>query len=607
MSYFSDETHGSPASSERQRYSLWRMVRPVRTRLGWAMALSALSTLLSLGALLSLAATAAALLEDATRWPWRSFLAATGCVVGSYALRLLAFSQSHYAAFHLEAHLRERLARHLTRVALGSVQRYGTGALSKIMLDDVKALHVFVADSTPLYARALAAPAGALLLSAWLDWRLAATAIAVPMAGAAVLVLAMRRSAPMHERYNRARERVSASVIEFVQAMPVVRTFDSGSSAFGRYQRALDNYLDVLTRWYRQAGFAARFSFAVLNPLPTLLALLWVGYGLMRYDAVDTRAWMGVLLLGCGMAEAMLPLMMLNQLIAKANISLRRIEDVLRLPLLPESALERQPADASVTFEQVTFHYDPPPAAPALRNISFHVPAGSIAALVGRSGAGKSTVARLIPRFWDVTSGRILIGGVDIREISMNTLMRQVAFVFQENTLFADTIANNIRLGQPDKSLSEVMAAARSAQAHDFIVALPHGYDTPVGELGHTLSGGQRQRIALARAILQDRPILVLDEATAFADPENEAALVSALSALIRGKTTIVAAHRLATVCDADRILVFERGDMVEQGRHEALLAERGRYYRLWENDRQAQCWSLRRAGEDTHEGEDGR
>ena len=217
-------------------------------------------------------------------------------------------------------------------------------------------------------------------------------------------------------------------------------------------------------------------------------------------------------------------------------------------------------------------------------------------ALVGPSGAGKTTAARLIPRFWDVSAGSIRIGGVDVREMQPDVLMRHVAFVFQDTFLFADTIANNIRLGAEGAAMSEVVAAARAAQAHDFIERLPQGYDTLAGERGVFLSGGQRQRITIARAILQNRPVLVLDEATAFADPENEAALVAALSILMRGKTVLMVAHRLSTIRDADQILVFDQGRLAERGSHDELAAQGGVYARLWRNYEKAQGWAL--AGE---------
>ena len=597
--------------------SPWRIMDPVRGRIRFAMALACVSAALSVLALVCVAQALRALLGQPGHWPWPPMLGLLLCTAAAFVLRQAAFRRSHYAAFSLEVVLREQLAAHAARLPLGRLQALGAGQLAKVMHEDVKELHAFVADATPLYARAYAAPLLTLAALLWLDWRLALAALAVPVAGFAVMAAIMRGSQQMNERYNAARERVAAAVVEFVQAMPVVRTFDSGSASFGRYQAALQAYLQVLKNWWASVRFSSRFSMAVLSTLPTMALLLWLGAWWLAGQRLDFATWVAALLLGAGLAESMMPVMSLWHLIKKAEISVERIHQLLAEPPLPEApAPGQQPQDASVVFEQVSFSYGGQGAAaggpadsadsatsgplaaapadqPALQNVSFTAVAGSVTALVGPSGAGKSTVAKLIPRFWDVASGSVRVGGVDVRAMTSEVLMQQVAFVFQDTFLFADTIANNIRLGSPQASLGDVMAAARAAQAHEFISALPQGYDTPAGERGVFLSGGQRQRITIARAILQNRPILVLDEATAFADPENEAALVAALSALMRGKTVLLVAHRLSTIVDADQILVFDQGRLAEQGRHAALLAAGGVYTRLWHSWQSAQQWSL--------------
>jgi len=571
----------------------WAIMAPVRGQIRFGMLLSITAAITSLAAMAALALTLHALIEAPRQWPWLPILAVLLLTAISYVLRAKAFDQSHYAAFRLERVLRMQLSERLAQVSLGYVQAQGAGALSKVIHDDVKALHVFVADSTPLYARAYATPIVTLLVLLWLDWRLALVAVCVLIFGFGVLSLAMRNRQDMTQHYNNARERVSAAIVEFVQAMPVVRTFDTGQSTFGRYQRALEDYQAVLIRWYRESGFAARFSMAVLGPLPTLVAVVAAGLWLAQNPGMDTVTWIAVLLLCTGMAEAMMPAMMLMHLIEKVKLSIARIQGVMHAPFLPEvTDASVHPVDASVSFEGVSFRYGEGDAL-ALEGVSFHAAPGTVTALVGPSGAGKSTVAKLIPRFWDVNAGQVLVGGIDVCELPSDTLMRHVAFVFQDTFLFADTIAANIRLGQPDADDAAVEAAARAAQAHDFIMALPQGYATHAGERGVFLSGGQRQRITIARAILQNRPILVLDEATAFADPENEAELIKALSVLMRDKTVLMVAHRLGTIRDADQILVFEQGRLAERGRHDALVVSDGVYARLWRNYETAQNWSL--------------
>jgi len=581
----------------------WAIMDPVRWQIRFALVLSCLSCVCTLAALLALAWALHSLqnvIGPAPEWGpnltpvivFHALVAATLATMVAYVLRRLSFDQSHVAAFKLETILRTQLTTHIAALPLGRAQQIGAGALAKVVYDDVKELHVYVADSTPLYARAYFLPVITLLALLCLDWRLALAAVGVLVMGMGILNGIMKDRPEIMRRYNEEREKVSAAIIEYVQAMPVVRSFDSGQSTFGRYQNALNDYLRIFSALWLRMALPAKLSMALLNPMPTLAVLLWLGAYFIWRDSLAFSTWIAVLLLGTGMAEALTPLHSIGHLIDRAKISVGRIQEIMDIPVLVQPEHSKTPHDTSVVFENVSFAYETGHNH-ALKNISFIAKPGTVTALVGPSGAGKTTVARLIPRFWDVTEGRILVGGCDVRELSNDCLMQQVAFVFQDTFLFSGSIADNIRLGLPDATLEQIQEAARKAQAHEFIEQLPQGYDTDAGERGSFLSGGQRQRITLARAILQNRPILVLDEATAFADPENEAAIISALSELMRGKTVLMVAHRLSTICDADQILVFDRGQLVERGKHHDLLTQQGTYARLWNSYQQAQNWAL--------------
>lgn len=603
--------HGAEKLSKSSN-SHWHIIDPVKQDIIIAMAFAAISSACSVGVLVCLGYLIKSVLQGQQSqhvntifpsWslaaPWQWFIVALVLVIVAYLLRGLGFKRSHLAAFELEAKLRRGLSQHLTTLPLGVLNQQGASTLAKVMQDDVKELHVFVADATPLYAKAYGAPLFSFLVMLWVDWRLALVALSVIVVGMLILSLVMRHSTSLQQRYNQAREQVNQAVIEFVQAMPVVRTFDGGEASFSRYEKALGNYLTVLTQWYREMGLSARLSMIILNPMPTLLALLWFGFYWLWNDQLAFSTWFAILLLGTGMAEAIMPYMSLYHMIEKAKISINRIasiQDLKPLPSGPVSHIIPKPSSetlpASIRFNNVSFCYDNRDNN-ALSNISFEVPEGSLTALIGPSGSGKSTVARLILRFWDVTSGSIEIGGIDIRSIDPDVLMEQVAIVSQDNFLFSGTIIENVSLGIKDCTKEKIVSACKSAQAHEFISRFPKGYDTLVGERGASLSGGQRQRLTIARAILQDRPILILDEATAFADAQNEALLMQALHELMQSKTVILIAHRLASIAHADQILVFDQGKLVESGTPAQLRDQSGHFAKLYEAYQRAQRWTM--------------
>jgi ATP-binding cassette, subfamily B, bacterial IrtA/YbtP len=419
-----------------------------------------------------------------------------------------------------------------------------------------------------------------------------ATIVLIPITIVAIQ-FAMRDYSEKRQAYDLANEQINSIIIEFVQGMQVVRTFDDGTTSFIRFRKSLDEFTHWLKEWAQATDKAGRIGFLVTAALPTLLVVVSVGAWLMIQGKLDFTTLLVFLLLSSGVAEAMMPILWLSSFINKANAAAQRIYNILAEVPLAQPENPQQPADTSICFQNVTFSYNDD-TNPALSEVSCYIANGTVTALVGPSGAGKSTVGKLIPRFWDVNQGVIQIGGVDVRNMTSETLMSYVSFVFQDTFLLYDSIRENIRLGRPNATDAEVEAAAKAAQAHDFILELPKGYDTIAGERGTRLSGGQRQRITIARAILQDNPIVILDEATAFTDPENEALIQEAIASLTVGKTVVVIAHRLSTIVDADQIIVFDKGKIVEHGKHEELATANGIYASLWDNYQRAQNWGMK-------------
>ncbi|WP_030411362.1 ABC transporter ATP-binding protein [Streptomyces sp. NRRL S-1448] len=565
-------------------------------RLRRAAVLSVLSGVSSVAGLLCVAYAVGELLAGhpsgmvVTRWT----LGAPAGLLCGFAARWLAEHLAHEASYALEVVLRRRLADVLAHMPLGEVQRLGAGRIKKIVQDDVKALHNVVADALPFVGSGVAQPLAALLALGVVQWRLLlAVLLIVPIACVCFSLLA-RDYGTQRERYNSANEKVNAAVVEFVQGMPVVRTFDDGRASLGRFATAVEEFTEAVADWMATTRASGRLHRLFIVPLPTLLLVAATGVPMLTAGWISLTDLLLALLIGTLPIEAISPLMHLTNHINDSKAGAVRVQELLDTPPLPEPEQPREPAGTSLTFENVSFHYPGRTDQPALDGIDLEIPEGTVCALVGASGAGKSTLARLIPRFHDVTSGAVRIGGTDVRDIRPDVLLRHVSLVFQDPFLVSGTVAENIRLSRPDATEDEVRAAAEAAAAHDFIVKeLPAGYDTQVGERGGRLSGGQRQRITIARAILSDAPVVILDEATAFTDPETEAAIQQALARLTRGRTVVIIAHRLATVADADQIVVLAGGRIAERGRHADLLAAGGRYAHLWSLHQQAADWDL--------------
>lgn len=584
---------------KKQKVGLWAIMSPVKFKIRLAMLLASIGAISLISSLLLLSLTLSNILINTPLIIFgieldliKTILLLAFLTIIAFVSRLAGFIVSHLGAFHLEQILRTNLSQHLATVPLGYIISNGSGTLKKVMQDDVKTLHTFVADSTPMIAKSIVGPMSTLIILLIIDYRFALATLSVFILGWITMAFSMRDSKTLRIKYEKSQSNINKAVIEFAQAMPVVRTFDDGTTSFKRYNDALLEYKTNLQHWMSISAFSAKLGMIILSPLPTLIAVLITGIYLLNFGTLELFAFISALFLSTGMADAMMPLMWINNHIKKSQASALRIQEVLEIKSLEIPKEPKSIKTYDIEFENVSFKYDSVEKY-ALKNISFKVKEGSITALVGPSGAGKSTVAKLIPRFWDVTSGEIKIGDVNIKELSSETLMNAVSFVFQDTFLFQDTIYNNIKMANEKATKEDIVNACKAAQIHDFIQSLPDGYETLAGDRGTNLSGGQKQRITIARAILRNTPIIVLDEATAFADPENEEEIVKALANLTINKTVIMIAHRLSTIKDSDQIIVFDEGKISEMGKHAELLEKQGIYSKLWSNYEKASSWNL--------------
>ena len=517
-------------------------------------------------------------------------------IVANILLYFLAIFSSHIAAFGTLYDLKVLFADHITKIPLGYHLTIGSGRLRKIMDENIESVEGFIAHQFPDFVASITAPIVMVIILFVVDWRFG-------LASLAGIILAFIAefigfgSGAMKEnmgKYQKASEEMNNASVEYVRGMSVVKAFNQTASSFKKLQEAISGYPEWVLKFSLGWQNCMPAFTTIINNIYLILVPVGILIGSNTSNFKEfSMKFIFYLLFVPAIAGVLNKIMYISESFMQIDGNVARMDEILNIPEMPETANPQKPQGEDVVFDHVSFTYTGNNEEKALESVSFAAKQGQITAIVGPSGGGKSTIANLISRFWDVTDGKITIGGVDLRDMAQNDLMRQVSFVFQDIFLFKQSILDNIRMGNRNATEEQVIAAAKAAQCHEFISKLPEGYHTVVGTKGVHLSGGERQRIAIARAIIKDSPIIVLDEATAFSDPENEYLIQKAFEKLMQNKTVIIIAHRLSTIRNADKIIVMEKGQIVESGKHDDLVAAGGRYFQMWNHYTEAINWKL--------------
>jgi len=500
----------------------------------------------------------------------------------------LSGALSHIAAYSILYDLRIKLAQKLGTLPLGYFNKKYTGNIKTAMNEHVENIEFSIAHHLPDLIAAIVVPIFTAILLFAIDWRMALATLAVIPVALMAQGLMFKDYKPVMRGYYDALEKVNAAVIEYTQGIAVIKAFNQTVESFKKYKDSIEEYHDYVWAWAKR--FIPSWSIFSVVVVANLIVILPVGTWFYISGSLPMPTLILFLILGIGFSE---PLMKLNVFFDQFMQNLEgmeRINEILAEEPLLEPDAQRIPSNFDIKLKGVHFGYG---KREVLGDINFTVPEKTVTALVGPSGAGKTTIARLIPRFWDVSTGDISIGGINVKDLKTERLMSLVATVFQDVTLFNDTIFENIRMGKEDATEEDVIAAAKMAHCHEFIEKLPADYQTSIGEGGAKLSGGEKQRISIARAVLKDAPVIILDEATAFVDPENEELIQEAIARLAEGKTLIIIAHRLATITSSNQIIVLDEGKIVEKGTHVELIRRENLYNRMWEAHVSAQDWKF--------------
>ena len=514
----------------------------------------------------------------------------------SYLIYICALLCSHLAAFRVATNLRLAAVEHLAKLPLGFVERYGSGRLRKVIQESTGAAETYLAHQLPDQSGAIATPIGLLALLAIFDWRLGLLSL-IPVVLAFAIMSAMtgKRMVEKMQQYGNALAAMSNEAVEYVRGIPVVKTFGQSVFSFKKFKAAIDEYEKWVVAYTKELRIPMLCYTTAINGV---FAFLIAGGLLFTRNGITSAFLLNLLfyvIITPVISLTMTKVMYMSENKVIVADALQRIDTVLNAQPVQESSIPQHPRDSSMTLKDVHFSYDG--SEDVIRGVSMNIQPGQTVALVGPSGGGKSTLASLMVRFFDVGSGSIRIGDADVRDIPKEELMNTVSFVFQNSRLLKGSILDNVKLGKPDATEAEVLAALKAAQCMDIIEKFPAGIHTVIGSAGVYLSGGEQQRISIARAMLKNAPILILDEATAFADPDNEARVQAAFAKLATGKTVIMIAHRLSTVENADCIYVMQDGRIAESGTKDALCAKNGLFARMWKDYQSSVQWKVAKEG----------
>ena len=512
--------------------------------------------------------------------------------VAAYLMYIAALMCSHMAAFRVATNMRKEVLKHIVELPLGYVEEFGSGRLRKIVNDSTAASETYLAHQLPDKAVAVATPVGLILLLFIFDWRLGILSL-IPVALAFLIMTSMtgKKMAQKMQEYQNSLDAMSNEAVEYVRGIPVVKTFGQTVFSFKRFKATIDNYEKWVISYTKDLRIPMMFYTAAIN---SVFVFLIAGAVIFTKNGVTDKFLLNLIFYIIITPVISLTLTKMMYQSENAMIvadALQRIDTVLEAKPLPESETGKVPSDSSVEFRNVSYSYDG--IKNAVENISLNIPAGSTVAFVGPSGSGKSTLANLVSRFFDVSEGKIIVGGADVRNIKKDVLMDNISFVFQNSHLIKGTILENVRMARPDASKEEVIKALEDACCMDIIEKMPDGINTVIGTNGIYLSGGEKQRIAIARVMLKNSPIVILDEATAFADPDNEVMVQKAFSELAKNRTVIMIAHRLSTVAGADRIYVLKDGKIEEYGKYNELINNGGMFSKMWNDYRHSVDWKV--------------